>query len=583
MKVAVIGSGVSGLAATWLLNEHSDHEVHLYEADDRPGGHANTVRFRPPNDPTSAGVDVDTGFIVFNPPTYPNFLRFLKLFPPPEDQLPKPLSWLSSLFTSSPPEPTKVPDDGIRILPTEMTFSVSRDSGAFEWAGKNPFTVFCQPSRLFDSSMWRMLYDVFRFNACSLRFIQRPGERQRSIGQYLREEGYSNAFKDNYLIPMTAAIWSTPPDRCFDDFPAQTLIQFMYNHSLLQITGKPKWLTICGGSHRYVNQILGRLPKSQLHLSSRINCVSSISKQGAGRRKLEIVTDNDEKYVYDHVIFACHSDEALRILQASDDIRNEEERILGSFEWNKNEVVLHSDPELMPKSRMAWSCWNYLTYSDGHDKANIDRVSFLMVFIDGMNSLQHIPEDKYGPVLATLNPPPEIQIDECKVQGRWKYEHPVLGDKAVKAQQQMYGIQNKRSISYAGAYLKYGFHEDGFTSGLLAACSIEDEDLYERINQQFTSSTRDGNKTNNKVIQTKNVTVRPPFEIEHADHHLFFGQSVMSRIVATLFGVFEASGLRAFIGTLSSVVLRTLEIFIVWPVSVLFGMNRTLVVRRKAL
>ncbi|KXN88462.1 hypothetical protein AN958_07301, partial [Leucoagaricus sp. SymC.cos] len=465
--------------------------------------------------------------IVSNPPTYPNFLRFLKLFPPPEDQLLKSPSWLSSLLTSSPPEPTKVPNDGIRILSTEMTFSVSRDSGAFEWAGKNPFTVFCQQSRLFDSSMWRMLYDVFRFNACSLRFIQRPGERQISIGQYFREEGYSNAFKNNYLIPMTAAIWSTPPDRCFDDFSAQTLIQFMYNHSLLQITRKPKWLTICGGSHRYVNQILGRLPKSQLHLSSQINCVSSISKQGTGRRKLEIVTDNDEKYVYDHIIFACHSDEALRILKAGDDIRGEEELILGSFEWNKNEVVLHSDPELMPKSRMAWSCWNYLTYSDGHDRANIDRVSLYV----------HI-------LLTDL---PELTIPRTC------------------------------------AYLKYGFHEDGFTSGLLAACSVEDEDLYERINQQFTSSARGGNKTNNKVVQTKNVTIRPSFEIEHADYHLFFRQSLMSRTVATLFGVLEASGLRAFIGTLSSVVLRTLGIFIVWPVSVLFGMNRTLVVRRKDL
>lgn len=579
MKVAVIGSGVSGLAATWLLNEYSDHEVHLYEADDRPGGHANTVRFRPKDDPDSEGVDVDTGFIVFNPPTYPNFLRFLQLHPPPKDELPKSPAWPFSMFSSSPPEPTKVPSKGIRILPTEMTFSVSRDGGDFEWAGKNPFTVFCQPRRLFDPAMWRMLYDVFRFNACALRYLRRPDERRISIGQYLKEEGYSDAFKDNYLIPMTAAVWSTPPDRCFDDFPAQTLIQFMYNHSLLQITGKPKWLTICGGSRRYVDQILSRLPKAQLHLSSRINCVSSVLDESGGRRKLEVITNDDEKYVYDHVIFACHSDDALRILQSGGDLGGEEERILDSFEWNKNEVVLHSDPSLMPKSRMAWSCWNYLTYSAERNKANRNCVSLTY----GMNDLQDIPEDIHGPVLATLNPPPEVQIDENKVQGRWRYEHPVLDDKAVSAQRTMHLIQNKRSISYAGAYLKYGFHEDGFTSGLLAACSVEDETLYERIHAQFSFSSE--TEKTSKTIKTKNVTVRPPFDIRHADHHLFFKQSVANRIVAGLFGVFEVSGMRSLIGTLGSIVFGLCELLIFCPFSVVasaFG-QRQLLGKKKAL
>ncbi|KAF5348456.1 hypothetical protein D9756_009552 [Leucocoprinus leucothites] len=537
MIFAVIGSGVSGLAATWLLNEYSDHEVHLYEADDRPGGHANTVRFRPKDDPDSEGVDVDTRIIpcktiVFNPPTYPNFLRFLQLHPPPKDELPKSPAWPFSMFSSSPPEPTKVPSKGIRILPTEMTFSVSRDGGDFEWAGKNPFTVFCQPRRLFDPAMWRMLYDVFRFNACALRYLRRPDERRISIGQYLKEEGYSDAFKDNYLIPMTAAVWSTPPDRCFDDFPAQTLI-----------TGKPKWLTICGGSRRYVDQILSRLPKAQLHLSSRINCVSSVLDESGGRRKLEVITNDDEKYVYDHVIFACHSDDALRILQSGGDLGGEEERILDSFEWNKNEVVLHN----------------------------------------GMNDLQDIPEDIHGPVLATLNPPPEVQIDENKVQGRWRYEHPVLDDKAVSAQRTMHLIQNKRSISYAGAYLKYGFHEDGFTSGLLAACSVEDETLYERIHAQFSFSSE--TEKTSKTIKTKNVTVRPPFDIRHADHHLFFKQSVANRIVAGLFGVFEVSGMRSLIGTLGSIVFGLCELLIFCPFSVVasaFG-QRQLLGKKKAL
>jgi len=229
MRVAVVGSGVSGLAATWLLNEYSDHEVHLYEASDRPGGHANTVRFNSEN----ASVDVDTsvhllilwrslladvvssGFvgvssfefftthlsqIVFNPRTYPNFLRFLQLHPPQEDGIPKSPPWSLSMFSSSPPLFIKAPTRGIRILPTQMTFSVSRDNGAFEWAGKNPLTVFCQPWRIFDPSMWRMLYDIVRFNACSLQLLKRPTKRSPNIGRYLKEEGYSDAFKDNYLI-----------------------------------------------------------------------------------------------------------------------------------------------------------------------------------------------------------------------------------------------------------------------------------------------------------------------------------------------------------------------------------------------
>ncbi|KAG8682462.1 hypothetical protein FRC09_016758, partial [Ceratobasidium sp. 395] len=230
-RVAVVGSGVSGLAATWALNEYSDAEVHLFEADNRPGGHANTVKFKRPN---MAGIDaeevsVDTGFIVCNPPSYPNFLKFLAL-----------------------------PDIRIPTVQTEMTFSVSRDGGLFEWAGKDASTVFCQIQNLFRPGMWRMVWDILRFNASALSLIEDEDEpvdpsakgakAELSIGAYLNREGYSNEFIDDYLIPMTAAIWSTPPDTCALDFPARTLIRFMYNHHLLQVTGKPKWLTIPGGS-----------------------------------------------------------------------------------------------------------------------------------------------------------------------------------------------------------------------------------------------------------------------------------------------------------------------------------------------
>ncbi|KAJ6622547.1 FAD/NAD(P)-binding domain-containing protein [Mycena sp. CBHHK59/15] len=434
MKVAVVGSGVSGLGATWLLNEYSDHEVHLYEADSRPGGHANTVRFAPPGKTPEEGVDVDTGFIVCNPSTYPNFLKFLKMH-------------------------------DIQILATEMTFSVSRDGGLFEWAGSNLMTIFCQPYRLIDPDMWRLIYDVLRFNACARRLVSADSTADCSIGEYLNKEGYSESFKDNYLIPMTACIWSTPPDKCAMDFPARTLIQFLNNHHLLQITGKPSWLTLKGGSRMYVNRILEKLPAAQLHLSTPIKSVAT--EVGSSTVNL---TTNEGTESYDHVILACHSDTVLSILQAGEGITTDEKEILSMFQWNHNEAVLHSDVKLMPKSRLAWSCWNYLTRSvldsQGRRKANSDEVSLTY----GMNDLQHIPESKYGPVLVTLNPP--FEPSEGTVAGRYKYDHPVLDANAVRAQKSMPKIQRTRGISYAGAYLRYGFHEDGFASGLDAASHL---------------------------------------------------------------------------------------------------------------
>ncbi|KAF7308430.1 Amino-oxidase domain-containing protein [Mycena chlorophos] len=439
MKVAVVGSGAAGLAATWLLNQQPEVEVHLFEADNRPGGHANTIKFTPPGKTPEEGVYVDTGFIVFNPSTYPNFIKFLK-------------------------------QEGIPYDPTEMTFSVTRDGGAFEWAGNNLLTVFCQPYRLLDPQMWRLVYDVLRFNAFARSILWEKEDlgagKEMSIGEYLEREGYSEAFKDNYLIPMTACIWSTPPEKCALDFPARTLIQFLSNHHLLQITGKPSWLTIKGGSREYVNKILSQLPKSQLHLSTPI--ISASTQEGTSA--VQLTTMDGESQVFDHVIFACHSDTTLGILRAGEGMTADEERILGMFQWNRNEAVLHSDVSLMPRSRLAWTCWNYLTRTvldaQGRRKANSDEVSLTY----GMNDLQHISEKKHGPVLVTLNPPFEPR--EGTLAGRWKYDHPVLDANAVRAQKLMRTIQRTRGISYAGAWLKYGFHEDAFASGLDAARHI---------------------------------------------------------------------------------------------------------------
>ncbi|KAF8968900.1 amine oxidase [Flammula alnicola] len=575
MKVAVVGSGVSGLGATWLLNEYSDHEVHLYESDNRPGGHANTVRFVPKGKTWEEGVDVDTGFIVCNPDTYPNFLRFLKLYPPRENTR---QSRLSSWLTGGRSTEYVNEDSGIRILPTEMTFSVSRDGGTFEWAGKNPATIFCQPRRLVDPQMWRMVYDVLRFNVCARRVLTMPqdlAETGMSIGKYLNREGYSAAFRNNYLIPMTAAIWSTPPDDCFFDFPARTLIQFMYNHNLLQITGKPSWLTIYGGSHKYVSKILSKLPQENLHLSTGIKSVKSLAPEDGRKPQVLLTTEHGDEIKYDHVILACHSDTTLEILRAGG-IKDEEKRILSEFDWSRNEVVLHSDERLMPKSRLAWSCWNYLSFTQSvpHGKqasgyasdtdsedlyaekgkgsgrtvtTEVNEVSLTY----GMNNLQHISEAKYGPVLVTLNPP--FEPAEDKTAGRWKYDHPVLDARAVRAQNEMHKIQNTRSISYAGAYLKYGFHEDGFTSGLLAACSVDDGQ------DSLPSATSYTAALSGMTIPTRKVTVRPPFEIQHADHHLRLSrrgsQNISYELAGLIFDCLEKSGIRELIGTIGAIML----------------------------
>ncbi|KAG8831028.1 hypothetical protein FRC17_003850 [Serendipita sp. 399] len=380
MKIAVVGSGCAGLGATWALNEYSEHEVHLYEADDRPGGHANTLEFKNPlngektmvdtywfrthlftvftfpcltnnpncnydinihcninNDDNTANIGKrQRQQIVLNPGTYPNFLRFLR-------------------------------HSSIPTVKTEMTFALTRDNGSFEWAGDTVFTLFCQPKNLFKASMWRMIWDILRFNACARKVLvqmekKKGGYEDVSIGEYLEKNGYSDTFRDDYLIPMCAAIWSTPPSSCADGFTARALLRFFHNHHLLQILGKPKWLTIVGGSIEYVRKITKALPPGQLHLSSP---VVSISTSSSGKdHKVTLRTASGKTEVYDRVILACHSDTAVKILTNGGKITEEEKEILQGVKWSKNEIVLHNDTAALPNARSAWSSWNYVTTSE---------------------------------------------------------------------------------------------------------------------------------------------------------------------------------------------------------------------------
>lgn len=469
-RIAIIGSGVAGIAAAWALKS-SGHEVHIYESADRLGGHTNTVDFKHGKFKTA----VDTGFIVLNTATYPNFINFLKTI-------------------------------GVPTEPTEMTFAVSRDAGLFEWSGTNPITLFSQPSNLLSLSFWRMLFDIFRFNqyaldllinssdsddidASSTSFNHAP-EPEESIGHYLEREGYPDAFRDDYLIPMTAAVWSTSPDKCSLEFPAVTLVRFLWNHHLLTTIGaRPQWLTLPLGSKSYIDAALADFPVSRIHLKTP---VSKISPTGSGQHVLCHPGSNRNtprpEDIFDKVILCTHAPTSLKIVRPH--ASPAEKEILGSFATNSNTAILHSDISLLPKRRMAWAAWNYLTLSNCPSESaplskikgsrNIDQVCLTY----NMNILQHIPTDLFGDVLVTLNP--LHRPAEDSIQGEYKYEHPLYTVKAMEAQKRLGSVQDERGISYAGAWTKYGFHEDGFSSGLEAALRLGAKVPFEYVDSRYS-------------------------------------------------------------------------------------------------
>ncbi|KAH7347840.1 amine oxidase [Plectosphaerella cucumerina] len=452
-RVAVVGSGCAGIAALWALNR-SYHDVYLYESASRLGGHTNTVKWAKGKYETN----VDTGFIVMNTATYPNFLNFLKRAK-------------------------------IETVKTEMTFGVTRDNGLFEWAGTSLDAVFAQRRNLFSPRMWRMIFDIIRFNQFALDLLitddidndegamnglTNGARKEETIGEYLERWGYSDAFRDDYLIPMTAAVWSTSPDKCSLDFPAVTLVRFMWNHHLLStIAARPEWLTLKNCGRSYIDAVMRGFPSNHLFLNSTVTHVSN-DEDGQVRIHLE----DGHTDVFDHVILATHGDQAYKIIEPT--ATPEEKAILGAFATSENKVVLHSDLSLMPSRPKAWSSWNYLTRSSpSTGRRNIDQVSLTY----NMNILQHIPRETFGDVLVTMNPLHEP--DSASVQATFTYRHPLYTPEAVRAQNALADIQNTRGISYAGAWTKYGFHEDGFSSGL----QVAQDHLRARLPFPFVDST----------------------------------------------------------------------------------------------
>ncbi|EPQ28081.1 uncharacterized protein PFL1_04408 [Pseudozyma flocculosa PF-1] len=474
MRVAVVGGGVSGLGAVWALNEHSDHEVHLFEPGEWIGGHTNTQDFVHPRSSGNESTPVDTGFIVFNEVTYPNLLRFFKLV-------------------------------GVEILDSEMSFSVSRygktprpnaqhhatgveaERGMFEWAGTSPAALFCQPRNLFNPAHWRMVWDIIRFNQQSVDYLRQNQHhvgQEISIGEWLKQRGYSDAFVRNYLIPVTASIWSTAPSTALSSFPAITLLRFMHNHHLLQLVNRPQWLTCKGGSRNYVERIISKLPDERIHRGKAGEIVSARRQENGW-----VLCDANRSEApgrFDKVIFACHADTSVAILDEALPSDSEVRKTLERFHFSENVAVLHADKRLLPVRRQAWSAWNFVTETvsaaeagqqanGGADNGSDDVDVVCLTY--NMNILQHIPTSKFGDVLVTLNPAERdsspYKPDPSLVLRTQKYTHPLYTPDTVQAQKELKPLQGRNGLFFAGAWTNYGFHEDGFSSGLRAAEAIE--------------------------------------------------------------------------------------------------------------
>lgn len=407
LNIAVVGAGISGLSAAWLLSKR--HRVVVYEANDYPGGHSNTIDV-----PDGSGVcAVDTGFIVYNPPNYPN---------------------LCALF-----ETLNVPT---KLAP--MTFSVSLDDGAYEYSGTRLGGLFGQPSNLFSADHWRLLRDVLRF------FRNAPGDAERlpvetTLGDYLTREGYSSSFVHKHLAPMAGAIWSTPIDAVMA-YPMKAFVGFFQNHGLLKVSNRPKWRTVEGGSRVYVKRLLED-GQFDLRLASPVRSVV----RGPGR---VTVTDSaGHQDVFDHVVMATHADQSLALLQDADAL---EANLLGAFQYTDNLAVVHNDAALMPKRSGLWSSWNYI---GGSDRSGALTVSYWM------NALQSL--EMTGDVFVTLNPA------ESPAAGteltRFAYQHPLVDVMALKAQSDLWSLQGRANTWFCGSYFGAGFHEDGLQSGLAVA------------------------------------------------------------------------------------------------------------------
>ncbi len=407
-KIAVIGTGISGLGAAWLL--HSHHAITVYEKNDYIGGHSRTVEVN-----TKAGIiPVDTGFIVFNKRNYPLLTRLF-------DHL-------------------KVP-----YVESDMSFGASIGNGRLEYSTQSLGSLFAQKSNLLRPAFWGMVGDIMKFNKSAEAYLAK--DPNFTLGDCLDELGMRPWFRHYFLLAMGGAIWSTPQEEMLK-FPASSFVRFFENHGLLTVNDHPQWYTVCGGSREYVRRLTA--PYTELIHANR--GVAKVWRSGSS----VIVEDvRGEQTSYDDVVFACHADQALAMIG---DASADERTILSAFRYQPNRAVLHSDLSYMPKRRNAWASWVYLSEGSADDTTSVS-LSYWM------NNLQPLPTDL--PLIVTLNPSREP--DPKLVYNDYIFEHPIFDSTAIRNQHLIDGLQGQNHLWFCGAYQRYGFHEDGFGSAIKMA------------------------------------------------------------------------------------------------------------------
>lgn len=429
MKIAVIGSGIAGLSAAWLLARHSNgaHQVVLFEKDARLGGHTHTI------DVNVDGIThaIDTGFLVYNGWTYPNLI---------------------ALFDAL----------QIETAPSDMSFSIKMmddaGCGRLEWCGSDdPSTVWAQPTNLLKPAFLGMLRDLLRFNRQAQRLTGGESFKMSgTLGEYLDQHGYGTAFREWYLEPMAACIWSTPLDHV-TGFPLKKFLVFCKNHGLISVNDRPKWRTVKGGARHYVNAIAAQLP--DVRLGAEVTRLASIEGQ------LEVVTPKGGER-FDHVVMACHTDQARSFMRESFTAQCE---ALSGIAYQANTAIVHTDRRLLPDRPRAWGAWNYLGWHPTANAAKRNALRSAPVSLSYLiNKLQPLPF--HSPVIVTMNPLIEPQPD--KVLKTIAYDHPLFLKQSVDAQRAIRRLQGQDNLWFAGAWTRYGFHEDGVMSGVAVARAL---------------------------------------------------------------------------------------------------------------
>ena len=407
-KIAIIGTGIAGLGCAYFL--HPRYDLTLYEKNDYAGGHTNTIVVEEENDP----VPIDTGFMVYNEVTYPNLTRLFR-------------------------------ELGVQTKPTSMSFSVQHLQSGLEFSGTSLNHLFAQRRNLVNLRFWKMILQISRFNREAVETLASSKYESTTLGDYVREKNYGNDFLNFYLVPMSSAVWSTPPELMLE-FPVVTLLRFFHNHGFLGLHTQHPWLTVANGAKSYVEKITAPM-RERLKLK---HGVVSVKRDGG---RVNVSDESGRTETFDHAILACHADQSLKILTDADE---RERALLSEFKYQRNTALLHTDSSVMPKTKLCWSSWNYRI-----DSAVDGKISPSTIY--WMNSLQGVSEKQN--YFVSLNG--EATVNQKTILRHINYEHPIFSLGAIRAQRELPKLNERRTnVFFCGSYFRYGFHEDAFTSAL---------------------------------------------------------------------------------------------------------------------